>query len=333
LTLSHKFLTRESMKNLNQKPMKPVAILYDPIFAEHDLGAGQPECPERLITILNALQSFRDNPRFIWEEPSAATFEDVARVHESAYIDWVCDTCAKGGAYYPALEGTLVPESYQAALKAAGAVIQASEKVWDGEWGGGFCIVRPPGHHAIKNSAMGFCVFNNIAIGARYLLDVKQAKSILIVDFDVHHGNGTQDAFYNDGRVAFFSTHQYPHYPGSGSKKETGSGEGEGATMNVPLPPGSDDGEMLLGFAEQLIPWAEKRKPEILLISAGFDAHINDPLSSLQVSTEGYRHIGQMLKAFAYKHCRGRWVAALEGGYNLASLGASVRAFLEGMVG
>ncbi|MCX6639413.1 MAG: histone deacetylase [bacterium] len=312
--------------------MKPVGLIYDPIFAEHDLGPGQPECPERLISILNALASFREDDRFIWVEPPEAQVKDIARVHDPAYIDWVCDTCAKGGSYYPALEGTLVPESYPAALKAAGAVILACDRVRSGEWGGGFAIVRPPGHHAVHNSAMGFCIFNNIAIGAKYLLEVKDVKSILIVDFDVHHGNGTQDAFYSDGRVAFFSTHQFPHYPGTGSKKETGVGEGSGATLNAPLQSGSDDGEMLLAFADQLIPWAEKRKPEIFLISAGFDAHSDDPLSALQVSTEGYRHIGQLLKAFADKHCQGRWVATLEGGYNLTALGASVKAFLEGMV-
>ncbi len=311
--------------------MKPIAILYDPIFQEHNLGAGHPECPQRLEAILDAFEGLREDERYIWLEPKEASPEDIARVHAPEYIDWVRKTCAEGGGVYPALEGNLVPETYPAALKAAGAVIQACEMVWDERWDGAFCLVRPPGHHALRGSAMGFCVFNNIAVGARWLLEEKKASSVLIVDFDVHHGNGTQAAFWEEPRVSYFSTHQWPHYPGTGAENERGAGEGAGATLNVPLRSGWGDEKILEAFEDKLVPWAAERAPEILLISAGFDAHEDDPLSALKVTTEGYRRIARILKRIAREHCRGRWVITLEGGYNLEALGASARAFLEGM--
>lgn len=311
--------------------MKPIALLYDPIFLKHDLGPGHPECPERLPAILDALEDFRHDPAFIWESPPEAGVEAIIRVHAPEYVDWVRQTCKAGGGAYPTLEGNLAPETCSAALRAAGAVIQACDSVWDGEWGGAFALVRPPGHHAVRTSAMGFCVFNNIAIGARWLLCEKGIRSILIVDFDVHHGNGTQDAFYDDPHVAYFSVHQFPHYPGTGSEYERGEGEGTGATLNVPLHAGSGDEEMLRAFKDQLVPWAAERKPEILLISAGFDAHVSDPLSDLRVTTDGFRQMALVLRQIAEEYCQGRWVATLEGGYNLKALAESVRAFLEGM--
>ncbi len=313
--------------------MKPIALLYHPIFLEHDLGEAHPESPERLRSIIEALEDYRDDQRFLCADPPAAKVEDLTRIHAPEYVNWVRERCAAGGEFYPALEGTLVPATYPAALQAAGAVIEGCGKVWEGEWAGAFALVRPPGHHALRASAMGFCVFNNIAIGAAWLLEVKQTKSILIVDFDVHHGNGTQDAFYGNPRVNYFSTHQYPHYPGTGADFERGQDEGEGATLNVPLASGSGDREILAAFTDKLVPWADERKPEILLISAGFDAHEHDPLSGLKVTFEGYRQMAQVLKSIAEKHCSGRWLAVLEGGYHLPALGKSVRVFLEEMAG
>ncbi len=313
--------------------MKPVAILFDPIFLKHDLGPGHPENPERLKSIIEALEDLKGDSRFVWESPEEASPEDVSRVHAPEYVDWIRQNCETGGGMYPALEGMLVPETYPAALKSVGAVIQVCRHVWDGEWAGGFALVRPPGHHAVRSSAMGFCVFNNIAIGAQWLKEERKVGSILIVDFDVHHGNGTQDAFYDDSNIAYFSTHQFPHYPGSGSDHERGRGEGEGATLNVPLQSGSGDAEMLEAFNNKLIPWAAERKPDMLLISAGFDAHIDDPLSGLRVTTEGYRRMASVLKRIADEHCGGRWVATLEGGYNLQALGESVKTFLLEMAG
>lgn len=311
--------------------MKPVAILFDPIFLKHNLGPGHPECPDRLRAVLEALESFKQDDRFIWADPEEASADDIARVHSREYVDWIRQNCEAGGGIYPSLEGHLVPETYPAALKAAGAVIQACRNVWDRAWGGGVALIRPPGHHAVKSSAMGFCVFNNVAIGAQWLLDNTDAKSILIIDFDVHHGNGTQDAFYDDPRVAYFSAHQWPHYPGSGSEQELGVDEGEGATLNVPLRSGSGDEEMLAALNDKLVPWAQERKPEMLLISAGFDAHVDDPLSGLKVTTEGYRQIPSILKSIADEHCDGRWVMTLEGGYDLNALGESVRVFIDEM--
>ncbi len=313
--------------------MKPVAILFDPIFLQHDLGAGHPECPDRLMSVMNALEALREDPRFIWVDPPEALPEQITRVHTPEYVDWIREKCEAGGGVYPALEGNLVAESYPAALKAAGAMIEGCDRVWGGEWGGAFAVVRPPGHHAGKSSAMGFCIFNNVAIGAQWLVDERKANSVLLVDFDVHHGNGTQDAFYSDEKICYFSTHQWPHYPGTGSEYERGDQAGQGTTLNVPLKAGVGDDEILAAFENKLVPWTEERKPEILLISAGFDAHRDDPLSNLQVSTEGYRQMAKILKQIADDHCEGRWVITLEGGYNLQMLGKSARVFLEGMTG
>jgi len=311
--------------------MKPIGLLYHSIFLEHDLGEGHAETPDRLRAILEAIGAFRNDSRFVWVEPQDADVEDITRVHDAKYVSWVEESCGAGGLFYPALEGMLAPASYAAALKAAGAVIEGCRRVWEGEWAGAFALVRPPGHHAVRSSAMGFCIFNNVAIAAAHLLEIQRARSILIVDFDVHHGNGTQDLFYNNGQVCYFSVHQFPHYPGSGASFECGEEEGAGATLNAPLASGSGDDEFLAAFCELLIPWADEKKPEILLISAGFDAHRNDPLSGLRVTEDGYRQVAAILKELAIRHCGGRWVAALEGGYHLEALGNSVKAFLEEM--
>ncbi|MBU0518465.1 histone deacetylase [bacterium] len=281
---------------------------------------------------MNAFEDLRQDERFIWESPQEASPELIARVHTPDYVDWIRKNCAAGGGVYPALEGNLVPETWEASLKAAGAVIQSCEKVWDGEWGGAFCLVRPPGHHAVPSSAMGFCVFNNVAVAAQRLVDVKNAGSVLIVDFDVHHGNGTQDMFYADPEVAYFSTHQWPHYPGSGAENETGVGAGAGFTLNAPLKAGAGDKQIIAAFKEQLVPWANELKPEFLLISAGFDAHEDDPLSALKVTTDGYGKLAKILKGIADEHCQGRWVITLEGGYDLKALSESARKFLSGMM-
>ena len=210
-----------------------------------------------------------------------------------------------------------------------GAVTQAVDRIIDDTLDAAFCAVRPPGHHALADRAMGFCLFNNVAIGARYAQQRHALSRILIVDWDVHHGNGTQAIFYDDPSVLYFSTHQYPFYPGTGARAETGRGAGAGFTINVPLPAGAGDAELIRAFQEELLPRALTFKPQLILISAGFDAHRDDPLAGLAVTEAGYAELTRIVRGIAEACCRGRIVSVLEGGYNLLALGRSVEAHLR----
>ena len=225
------------------------------------------------------------------------------------------------------------PASYEVALYAAGGAIKAVEAVMNNEVDSAFALVRPPGHHATRWQAMGFCLFNNIAIAAKHALANLGIERLLIIDFDVHHGNGTQEAFYTDPSVLYFSTHQYPFYPGTGSLEETGAGEGEGTTINVPLPGWCGDEEYLRTFEQILAPVARRFKPQLILVSAGYDAHWMDNISSMQVSISGYAQMAEIIKGLAAELCSGRLVFALEGGYYLPALAASIRATLDVLLG
>lgn len=313
--------------------MKPIALLYDPIFLQHDLGPGHPESPQRLVRILEALEPLRQNNRFIWVDPPAATVADVARIHDLDYIHWVEEKCTAEGLYYPALEGMLVAASYPAALKAAGAVLAGCQRVWDGEWEGAFALVRPPGHHAVRSTAMGFCIFNNLAIAAAWLLEQRGVQSILIVDFDVHHGNGTQEAFYRDPRLLFVSSHQYPFYPGTGDLDEVGEADGRGFTVNLPMPAGLGDGDYRRAYREIVEPIGRAFDPELVLVSAGFDPHRDDPLGGMDVTAAGFAELMDVCLAVASGAARGRVVAVLEGGYDLDSLADSAAAVVGQMLG
>jgi len=225
------------------------------------------------------------------------------------------------------------PDSYDAALYAAGGAIEATDAVISGRTNSAFALVRPPGHHATSLTAMGFCLFNNIAIAAQHALKKHKMEKVAIIDFDVHHGNGTQEAFYNNPHVLYVSTHQYPHYPGTGTVGETGSGAAEGSTINIPLPSGSGDEEYRQVFEEIIVPVTRRFHPEFILVSAGYDLHWKDRLAMMEVSTAGFADMVRYIKNLADELCDGKIVITLEGGYNLKALATSVKATFDVLLG
>ena len=308
-----------------------VGLIYHPIYMEHDTGL-HCETAQRLITVTGYLKNTGTLEKLISLKPQAATVEQIARVHTPSYISGVESFVKRGGGY---LDGDTVasPASYEAAIYAAGGSISAVDAVMSGDVTYAFALVRPPGHHAVRDAAMGFCIFNNVAIAARDAIAKHNLERVLIVDFDVHHGNGTQDAFYSESSVLYFSTHQYPFYPGSGGVDEIGSGEGEGYTVNVPMPGGCGDAEYMRAFEEVLVPVAKRYKPQLILVSAGYDAHWADSIASMQVTTTGYARMAAILKDLADELCGSKLVFALEGGYNVEALAESVDATINVLLG
>lgn len=296
--------------------------VYEPIYLEHDLR-GHPENQRRLKTILQVLEAHDMLDRLTPVRAVPITHERLNRAHEPAYVDHVQRVAQDGGGHLD-MDTYVRPASYDAALMAAGGLVEATQAVLDGELDNAFALVRPPGHHALRNRGMGFCLFNNVAIAARYALAEGGLERVLIMDFDVHHGNGTQDEFEADPAVMYISTHQYPYYPGTGHWNETGYGEGEGSIVNVPL--GGDVGNE--GFArifqEIVAPAAWRFQPQLILVSAGYDAHWDDPLAYMQLSVGGYAAVAQALKDLAEELCAGRIVFTLEGGYHLDALAYSI---------
>jgi acetoin utilization deacetylase AcuC-like enzyme len=262
-------------------------------------------------------------------EPTPADVRWVAEIHATDYIARVRETCARGGGLLDWGDTPVCPESYDVALLAVGGVLNAVDAVLAGEVANAFCLVRPPGHHARPGGGMGFCVFNNVAIAARYLQKQHHLSRILIADWDVHHGNGTQEAFYDDPTVLYFSAHRYPFYPGTGTADEKGRGEGQGVNLNVPLPGGTDGGAFIEPFREVLASAAEQFAPDFVLLSAGFDAHRDDPLGGMRLSDDDFAALARIVRDIAEKHCQGRLVAALEGGYDPGALGRSVAVVLR----
>jgi acetoin utilization deacetylase AcuC-like enzyme len=264
--------------------------------------------------------------------PRPALLEELEMIHAPEYISYVKSKAEKGGGWLDP-DTVMSPKSYEAALYAAGGLLVAVEAVMKGDVDNAFALVRPPGHHAIHNRAMGFCIFNNVAIAAKFALSKFSLNRVLIADFDVHHGNGTQDAFYADPEILYFSTHQYPFYPGTGWMDETGTGEGEGTTVNFPMAAGWGDEEYLRAFNEVLVPVARGFEPQLILVSAGFDAHWADQLAMMQVSVKSFAQMVMILKELAAELCQGRLVFTLEGGYNLQVVASSIKAVFDVLLG
>ncbi len=311
--------------------MARTAVVIDPDFLKHQPGHAHPERPERLKVLLDLTRGLHGSDLQILP-PRPAKKEEVSSCHSSEYIDLVRST-SEINRY--ALDGDTVTcaDSYGIALLAVGGFLRLLDSVSAFDFRNGFALVRPPGHHATRDRAMGFCLFNTVAIGAQYLKRLYGARRILIMDWDVHHGNGTQDSFYQDPSVLYISTHQYPYYPGTGAIEEVGNGKGEGYTVNIPLPAGCGDEEYLCVFKEIVIPIADKYQPEWVLVSAGFDPHQHDPLGGMRVTEKGFGIMASMLLELAQKHAAGKIAFLLEGGYNLEALRNSVSVVLEKMKG
>ncbi len=314
------------------KQMRKTGLIYHQDYLRHYAGAGHPERSERLESIMEYLTKTKLLYKLVRIDPYPAGIDWIAKVHTVDYINFVKQACEHDYRYLDADTG-ICTDSYRIALLAAGGAMVAADAVMDKKVNNAFCAVRPPGHHAEKDRARGFCLFNNIAISARYLQQRYQIEKVLIVDWDVHHGNGTQNSFYDDPTVFYFSVHQWPHFPGTGLQIEKGIGKGEGFTLNVPLSGGNGNDDYIDVFENQLVPAAKNFKPDFFLISAGFDGHYQDPLANMQLTEKGYGQLTQIVVDLADEFCEGRIISLLEGGYNLEMLARSVATHIETLLG
>jgi len=305
------------------------ALVYDEVFLKHETG-GHPENKTRVEFTYDYLKSRPVFKQLVQLKPRRAKEEEICLVHSKGYYDLIKSLPAREAVHLDP-DTIFGPGTFEAALNAAGAVITAVEKVTAGDLDSAFCLVRPPGHHARPGRAMGFCIFNNIAIGAAYARRNCDVERAAIIDFDVHHGNGTQEAFYADETVLYTSLHQWPFYPGTGSPGERGNGKGEGKTVNAPLLRMTDEKTYLKALHERILPAVRQHRPSIILISAGFDAHEADLIGGLRLTTESYRTITKAIRDVALEVCGGKIVSALEGGYRIEALAASVEAHLEAL--
>ena len=303
-------------------------LFYHPSFLEHDTGAGHPESPERLRAILKALEA-DDFTALQRHEAPPASEEQLQLVHQESYVSQVLSAIPNIGYVGLDMDTIASPGSGEAALRAAGAVCAAVDAVMAGEGDNAFCAVRPPGHHAEPTRAMGFCLFNNIAIGALHARAAHGLGKVAVIDFDVHHGNGTEGIFRDDADLFYGSTHQWPHYPGSGAKEDRGVGN----IFNEPLPAGSGGEAFRAACGDVILPALNDFAPDFVFISAGFDAHADDPLASLSLREEDYAWVTAEMMDIASRHSSGRIVSALEGGYNLPALAASVSAHIKVLMG
>jgi acetoin utilization deacetylase AcuC-like enzyme len=318
---------------MNKQRTNPlVGLIHHPLFEKHLEGHPHVERPERVTAILNRLRSSSLAPKIVFLEAAAAERKWIELVHDPDYVNGILTLDIKDAVFLDSGDTVATSATPLAALHAAGAGIQAAKLVLDGSFRSAFCAVRPPGHHAERDRAMGFCIFNNIAVAASYLLTECRLNRVAIVDFDIHHGNGTERTFIEDNRVLFISLHQYPHYPGTGSADMTGLGAGAGFTLNLPMSSGAGDPEYAEAFQSRVIPALDRFKPEFLLVSAGFDGHADDPLAETLLSSAMFGTMTRQLRVVAEHHCRGRIVSMLEGGYDLNALAGSVEEHLKALV-
>jgi len=311
--------------------MKKTGFVYHPDYLRHETGQGHPENAQRLFALLDYLK--RDS---LWNhmkliKPFNPPVKWIERIHPRDYISSIEKACKEGFGMLDA-DTIVSPDSYRVAVLAVGGVLAALDDVAAKKVRNAFCAIRPPGHHAEIQRAMGFCIFNNVAIGVKYAQKKHKQKKVLIVDWDAHHGNGTQSIFYEDPTVFYFSVHQFPHYPGTGTDSEEGEGEGKGFTLNMPMCAGSGDLEYIEVFESIFYPAAKKFCPDLILISAGFDAHKDDPLSNLNLTSSGFRRLTEVVLEVAEECCDGKVVSVLEGGYNIKAFPESVTSHLSAFV-
>jgi len=312
--------------------MSATVVFRDDRCIDHVTPGGHPECPQRLISIYGMLDGNRAAAGYEIRTPREATCEELALNHDSAYIKAIEATAGRAQVSLDPDTSTSAG-SWCAAKLAAGAVLDGCDMLMSGQAVNAMALVRPPGHHAEYDRAMGFCLFNNVAIGARYLMQRHGLDRIMIYDWDIHHGNGTQNAFYSIPEVLYVSSHQYPYYPGSGALHETGSGRGRGFTVNIPLAGGQDDADYLLLIDRIIAPLARQYKPQLLMISAGYDIYERDPLGTMQVTPVGFGQMAARLKQLADEVCAGRLLLALEGGYHIEGIALSVKHTLDAISG
>ena len=318
---------------------RPTLVVTSELMLEHEAGHFHPESPDRLRVVREVVETVALDPQLgASSEIEIAEAEAVQRealllAHQADYLALAEREIAAGVRQLSTGDANVCNRSWLAACLAAGALTQAVDAVVAGTAANAFCAVRPPGHHATANRGMGFCVLNNAAVAARYAQDRHGIGKVVIIDWDVHHGNGTQDIFYDDDSVLFFSTHQHPFYPGTGMADETGAGKGLGATINVPLPAGSDMTDIGKAFEQKLLPAVSQFKPELVLISAGFDSRKDDTIGSFALEDADFAALTKLVMGIADEHANGRLVSTLEGGYNLEGLASATKSHLQALVG
>ena len=309
--------------------LSKTGFIYNDVYLEHDTGHGHPERPDRLKAITKHLQN-----TLMWTQLQhplidPAAEEWILKVHSPQHWKFVKESCMRGVEVLDQGDTHVCKKSYEIALLAVGGVLAGVDAVMTGILHNVFCAVRPPGHHAESNAVMGFCLFNNVGVAARYAQQKYGVEKVAIVDWDVHHGNGTQEIFYEDPSVFYISTHQYPFYPGTGARSETGSGRGNGFTLNCPMRAGSGEQEYLDAFTKEILPRLEVYRPGLIIISAGFDAHRDDPLANINLTEGTFGKLTVMVREIAEKYSGGKIVSVLEGGYNLEALAKSVKAHIR----
>jgi acetoin utilization deacetylase AcuC-like enzyme len=306
-------------------------FVYDPVYLKHDTGQ-HVENAGRLEAIMAHLEQTGLIPELVSIKPREASLAELTLVHDEQYISYVRDMGQRGGGWLDP-DTVMSVGSYEAAIYAVGGALAATDAVMAGEVTSAFALVRPPGHHATPRRAMGFCLFNNLAIATRYALDKYGLERVAIIDFDVHHGNGTQETFYENPQVLYVSTHQSPYYPGTGGIEETGGGAAQGTKVNIPLPAGCGDEEYLTVFEQIVTPLVRRFQPQFIMASAGYDNHWADPLAMMQVTVTGFAHMVGIIKDLAAELCQGRIVICLEGGYHLPALAGSIKATFDVLLG